>query len=187
MLKETPEGFMCCRAQHVSVTKRVLIWRSPRANLNVNKCFSCILYGVRSRNSQRQRKDGKEKREGDRLRKNGEGKRGRACMCPCARSLVQKRHCHYQSEQGCNKAARTWVSCAPCHLQKHHPHCLGNQNTTLMSKTHPTMLSCEPKCSSVTRQPMNEYKYPTFTQKKKKSCHWDSTLSNSTPLYHIYL
>jgi len=36
-------------------------------------------------------------REGDRLRKNGEGKRGRACMCPCGRSLVQQRHCHYQS------------------------------------------------------------------------------------------
>lgn len=159
MLKETPEGFMCYRAQHVSVTERVLTWRSPRAFLNVNKCFSCILNGVRSLNSQRRRKDGKEKREGDRLRKNGEGKRGRACMCPSARSLVQKRHCHYQSlsaelEQGCNKVAKTWVSRAPLPLTQtsctlpwqpqHDPH---------MSKTHPTMLSWDPECRSATQRP----------------------------------
>ncbi len=106
---------------HVSVTERVLTWRSPRAFLNVNKCFSCILNGVRSLNSQRRRKDGQEKREGDRLRRSREGKRGRACMCPCACSLVQKCHCHYKSlsavlEQGCHKAARTWVSRAPLPL-----------------------------------------------------------------------
>ncbi len=158
MLKETPEGFMCYRAQHVSVTERVLTWRSPRAFLNVNKCFSCILNGVRSLNSQRRRKDGQEKREGDRLRRSREGKRGRACMCPCACSLVQKCHCHYKSlsavlEQGCHKAARTWVSRAPCHLHKHHARCLGNHNTTPMSKTHPTMLSWDPECNSATRWP----------------------------------
>ncbi len=159
MLKETPEGFMCCKAQHVSVTERVLTWSSPRVFLNVNKCFSCILNWVRSLNSPRRRKEKKREKETD---------WGRACMCPCARSLVQKHHCHYQSlsaalEQWCNKAARTWVSCAllpltqtsSCTLPwqpQHDPH---EQDTSHDAQLRPRMQQCHITSHAFL---MNEYK-----------------------------
>lgn len=143
-----------------SVCVSLLIWHGQRAYVNVNKCFSGILNGVRSRNSQRQRKDGwgKEKKS-DRKMKNRERKRGKACMCPCACSLVQKRHCHYQSlsaalkRRGVIRQQGRESVVPPRSLHKHHTHCLSNHTTTLVSNVHPLMLSRDPECSSATRRP----------------------------------
>lgn len=145
---------------HAFMCFSLLIWHGQRAYVNVNKCFSGILNGVRSRNSQRRRKDGwgKEKKS-DRKMKNRERKRGKACMCPCACSLVQKRHCHYQSlsaalkSRGVIRQQGRESVVPPRRLHKHHTRCLSNHTTTLMSNAHPLMLSRDPECSSATRWP----------------------------------
>lgn len=137
MFKETPEGFMCCGAKHVSVTERVLIWHSPRVYLNVNKCFSCILNGVCSLNSQRRRKDGggKEKereKETDWGRTGRETEEERACAlvhaASCSNATVTINLCLRPWAQGCNKAASrappslTQTSCTLPWQPHHDPH-----------------------------------------------------------------